>query len=388
MKLLIYLHSLEAGGAERVAATLANHWAERGWEVAIVTVESVAKDYYVLHPQVRRIGLGLAGESHSFGTALHRNLRRVAALRAILREMRPDAALSLMINANVVLSLACRGLPRGCAVGSEHTYPGCLPESPLWSLLRRFTYRGLYAVVGLTPECSELILKETAAPRSPTIPNVANCPLPQQAPVIAPHGVCRPGRRILLGVGRLSEEKNFRTQIEVFARLAPRHPEWDLVILGRGALHEDLQRQVREAGLADRVFLPGIVGNLTDWYRRADLYLMTSQYEGFPNSLAEAMAHGLAAVSYDCDSGPRDIIRHGRDGYLIPPGDSEALHDALDAMMGDEALRRRFAERAADARQRFSMERVSAMWETLFAQALAQGRYRGASSAVDLEGSR
>jgi glycosyltransferase involved in cell wall biosynthesis len=93
---------------------------------------------------------------------------------------------------------------------------------------------------------------------------------------------------------------------------------------------------------------------------------MSSRFEGFPNSLAEAMAYGLPAVSFDCDTGPRDIVRHEVDGLLVPPGDDLALELALRRLMGDEALRRRFADRAVEARERLSIERISELWEGVF----------------------
>ncbi|RYE69403.1 MAG: glycosyltransferase family 4 protein [Oxalobacteraceae bacterium] len=191
-------------------------------------------------------------------------------------------------------------------------------------------------------------------------------PLSQHAPLVNPAMSCAPGRQILLGVGRLSEEKNFTTLIAIFARLAPLHPDWDLVILGEGAQRAALSAQVQAGGLGQRVFLPGSVGNMGDWYARASLYAMSSHFEGFPNTLVEAMAYGLPAVSFDCDTGPRDIIRHGIDGVLVAPGDVEGMASALDTLMRDSRVRARFAQRAVDARERFSMEKISRMWETVF----------------------
>jgi glycosyltransferase involved in cell wall biosynthesis len=170
----------------------------------------------------------------------------------------------------------------------------------------------------------------------------------------------------LLGVGRLSEEKDFSTLIKVFGELAAYHPDWDLVIVGGGPECERLGALIIELGLSERVFLPGVVGNLGEWYGRSDLYVMTSRFEGFPNTLAEALAHGLPAVSFDCDTGPRDIIRNELDGLLVAPGDMSALRLALDRVMGDNLLRMRFAERSVEARERFSIERVAGLWEALF----------------------
>jgi glycosyltransferase involved in cell wall biosynthesis len=93
---------------------------------------------------------------------------------------------------------------------------------------------------------------------------------------------------------------------------------------------------------------------------------MSSRYEGFGNTLAEALVHGLPAVSFDCDTGPRDIIRHEIDGLLVPPEDVASLAAALDRLMGNSDLRGRFAARAVEARERFSIERISGKWEQLF----------------------
>jgi len=127
-----------------------------------------------------------------------------------------------------------------------------------------------------------------------------------------------------------------------------------------------LEAQVRDASLGSRVFLPGRVGNVGEWYARADLYVMSPRFEGFPNALVEAMAYGLPVVSFDCDTGPRDIIIHGVNGLLVPPENVVGLTEALEQLMGDAALRQCFAMRAVEVRERFSMMRIAAVWETFF----------------------
>jgi glycosyltransferase involved in cell wall biosynthesis len=174
----------------------------------------------------------------------------------------------------------------------------------------------------------------------------------------------------LLAAGRLVDEKNFSLLIDVFKRLAAAHPGWDLVILGEGPLDKALRKQADDCGLGERVLLPGLAGNPGAWYARADLYVMSSRFEGFPNTLLEALAHGVPGVSFDCDTGPRDIIRHGTDGLLIPANDAQAMHQGLDKLMGDDAYRGQLAMRAGDARDRFSIERVAGMWESVFRQGM------------------
>jgi glycosyltransferase involved in cell wall biosynthesis len=170
----------------------------------------------------------------------------------------------------------------------------------------------------------------------------------------------------------LESQKGFDWLIEAFAKLADEHPDWDLVIIGEGSLRVTLEVQVRDLGLECRIFLPGRAGNMAEWYESADLYVMSSRFEGFPNTLVEAMAYGLAAVGFDCDTGPRDIIRHELDGLLVPQGNVTGLTAALDGLMSDNLTRHRFAERAVEVRDRFSMEKVTGMWEKLFEEILVE----------------
>lgn len=368
MRLLIYIHSLENGGAERVAANLANHWVSIGWDVTVVTVAPQTRDFYGLDGSVRRISLQLASSGGNVLAGFVRTVKRVRALRRVLREVRPEVALSVMHTANVVLSHAARGLPNLCLIGSEHNFPPKAPMGIIWETLRRHAYADLDAVVALTSECAGWLRTNSRARRVEVIPNAVTWPLPMHDPRVDPESVCTPGRQVLLGVGRLSAEKNFSTLVEVFARLAAKHPDWDLVVVGQGPLYAELEAQIKAAGLERRVFLPGSVGNVGDWYARASLYVMSSYFEGFPNTLVEAMSYGLPAVSFDCDTGPRDIIRDNIDGFLIPPGDTSRMEAALTLLMGNEAYRSDMASEAIRVRERFSMRKISGMWEDLFAR--------------------
>lgn len=368
MKLLFFIYSLSGGGAERVTANLANYWAAKGWRITIVTLTPRDLDFYELHPAVGRIGLELADESHNVIVGFWNNLRRVRALRRVLRQVQPDVALALMSTANIILALAARGLVKVRAIGSERNHPPQLPLGAQWEALRRSTYGRLTAVVAQTQESAEWLKQHTNAKRIPIIPNMALWPLPVHAPRLSPETVRDASRSMLLAVGRLDKQKGLERLIEAFTALARKYDDWDLAILGEGPERGALESQVQAAGLGGRVFLPGRAGNVGEWYQRADLYVMSSRFEGFPNTLAEAMAHGVPAVSFDCDTGPRDIIRHEVDGLLVTPENVVALRSALDRLMGDEALRAKFATRAVEARERFSRERITGLWEELFEQ--------------------
>jgi glycosyltransferase involved in cell wall biosynthesis len=366
MKLLFFISSLSSGGAERVVANLANHWGKKGWQVTVVTLTAQDNDFYALHSSVKRIALNLIGESSNAFIGLWSNLRRIMALRKVLQKIQPEFALGVMTTSNIILALAAWGLSSMRAFGSEHTYPPCFPLGTLWERFRRCCYGRLEGVTALTCESRDWLVAQTNVRKVPIIPNAMVWPLPMQNPRVAPDSIRSSERSLLLAVGRLNVYKGFDGLIAVFTNLASKHPYWDLVILGEGPQKTKLENQVRAAKLEKRVFFPGCAGNIGEWYEQANLYVMTSRFEGFPNTLIEALAYGLPAVSFDCDTGPRDIIRPEVDGLLVSPGDLVALENALHRLMGDGVLRQRFSERAVEARDRFSIERIAGMWEQLF----------------------
>ncbi len=114
------------------------------------------------------------------------------------------------------------------------------------------------------------------------------------------------------------------------------------------------------------MLLPGRAGNIAEWFARADIFALSSRYEGFPNVLLEAMAAGCACISFDCDTGPREIIRDEVDGLLAPPENVDAMAAGLERLMRDEELRKTLAARAVEARDRFAPDRILAQWEALF----------------------
>ena len=251
---------------------------------------------------------------------------------------------------------------------------------PLWELLRRWTYRRLSAVTALTHETKTWLQENTFARQVAVIPNGLEWPLPVQAPIVAPRNLVPDGMHLLLAVGRLDPQKGFDWLVDIFCRLSVQYPDWILVILGEGPQRNTLELQISKQSLNAKILLPGSVGNVADWYLRADLFVFSSRFEGFGNTLVEALAHGVPAVSFDCETGPRDIIRNGVDGLLVSANDVPALEGTLDQLMRDELLRRKFAERARDARDRFSMERIAGMWETLFAETRYQTVPRSSGS--------
>jgi glycosyltransferase involved in cell wall biosynthesis len=364
MHILIVIHSLGLGGAERATAHLSRLWIAAGHRVTIATI-SAGGGIYGVDPSVRVVALGLARESRGIVDAVLGNLRRMCAIRALIRDLTPDVTIGMMTSASVLVACAGLGLPSR-TLGAERTYPPCLSLGRPWTLLRKYAYGLLDVVIAQTEMASAWLRTHTYARRFVTIPNAVEWPLSDNEPAISPAAILAPSLKLILAAGRLEPQKGFIHLIRAFGQLRDVGEDWGLVILGEGPERAALESRVRALGLERRVFLPGPAGNMMDWYKRASLFVLTSLYEGFPNAVLEAMTAGVPVVSFDCDAGPRDMIRHGVDGVLVPVGDETALAKSMGALMNDERLRAEMAGNAIAVRERFSKERVLALWDEAF----------------------
>ena len=340
-------------------ARLANGLCAHGHEITLLTLDDGSiTPFYALAPRVRHRPLGLSGASGGVISALSNNLSRIRALRHAILSAQPDAVLSFMDSTNVLTLLAVgRSLP---VAVSERVHPAHYDIGRLWNALRLYAYKRAAAVVVQTRDVTDCF---PAAVRSlcRVLPNPVE--QPANAPLAEPlAGVSGP---LLLGMGRLAVQKGFDMLLEAFAHLAPEHPDWTLAVLGEGPERDALERQRSTLRLEKRVLLLGRNNMPGGALRRADLFVLPSRFEGFPNSLCEALACGLPAVAFDCPSGPAEILRHGVDGLLVPPGDVDALAAALSRLMADADLRVGMAARAPEVLERFGVEKVLDMWESL-----------------------
>jgi len=164
----------------------------------------------------------------------------------------------------------------------------------------------------------------------------------------------------------LVDQKQFSHLIDIFKKLADHHPKWVLVIVGEGELRQALEEQVKQLGLTKRVFLPGRVGNISDWYKEANIFALTSKFEGFPNVLLEAMAHKVCVVSYDCDAGPAEIIEDGVTGRLVTANNKEEFYNVLNQLMHNDRLTTLIGNRAeSSVIHKFEESKIMRSWEQL-----------------------
>jgi glycosyltransferase involved in cell wall biosynthesis len=178
----------------------------------------------------------------------------------------------------------------------------------------------------------------------------------------------------VVAIGRMEPQKGFDRLLTAFAKCARRHPEWTLRIVGEGTERPQLHALAVKLKLESRIRFDTVTKEPEKVLRDSDLFVLSSRYEGFPMVLLEAMACGLPVISFDCPTGPREMIRDGIDGVLVPPDDVEALAKAMDGLMGAQQERQRLAARAVEVSERFGLSRVMAMWSEVLGKAARAGR--------------
>ena len=178
------------------------------------------------------------------------------------------------------------------------------------------------------------------------------------------------GDKVILSVGRLRRIKGHTVLLKAFAEVKDKLPDWRLVILGEGTERGNLEKIIAAEGLQDRVFLPGVKKNVFALMRQAAVFVFPSFSEGLGNAYMEAMARGLPVLASDCDFGPGEIIQHGENGLLFPPGDAHALAGQLVKLCKDKALREKLGANAREIVKRLDPALIMGEWETLIRSVL------------------
>jgi glycosyltransferase involved in cell wall biosynthesis len=363
MRIAFVIPNLGAGGAERVASLLSNDWAGRGHEITLLTFEEEgAEPFFPLDERVSVRRLAASEISHGTAERLSSNFSRIARLRAALRQVRPDVAVAFMTEANVLAIAASRGLGIPVVI-SERNQPDRPGLGRVHKFARKLTYPFASAIVVQTEGIAEWVESRFSVPVS-VIPN----PVPR-----APSPTPRPqaSSPVLVSVGRLTAQKGFDLLIRAFAVLAKKHGAWRLVIYGEGPERQALMRIADELELGQRVAFPGIIKDIAGALSEADLFVLASRYEGYPNALVEALAAGLPIVATACPGATEEILADGLNGMLVPQDNVPALANALDTMMSSRDLRATYAARAAGAVTMLDTRVIGQRWLDLFAALMA-----------------
>ena len=345
-------------------AGLCNRLAARGRQIVLVTLAAEAEgSFYPLASEVRVAWLDRL-RGGSVPARLCALPGRFLAVRRAIRDARPDAVISFLDTMNITVLLATRGLGIPVIV-SERIDPAAHRHriGRFKSALRRLTYRWADRVIVQTRRAADFFA-DLPSERLAVFPNA----VPAVTLSATPEDPGDDGRFHILGVGRLDRQKGFDLLIAAFARIAGDFPDWDLVVYGEGAERRNLERQIEVEGLGDRVRLPGVSHNIGEAYAAANLFAFPSRYEGFPNALAEAMAAGLPAVTFDGVSGVEDLVVDGETALLSRHEDVAGLADRLIRLMRDPTLRGHLGNVASEHVSAFAPDAVYPRWEVLLSE--------------------
>jgi glycosyltransferase involved in cell wall biosynthesis len=368
MRILLVQGGFGAGGAEKVVALLAAHWAARGDDVHVAGLTETPGGPFFDHPPQVTLHVARPG-AEAVGRGAQ--LRRFRHIRRCLTELRPDVAVAFLTKVNTLTVLAATGLDVPVVI-SERNNPSAQGKSALWGPLNAVAAQRAAAIVMQT-ERARAQLPADPRRRARVIPNPC-------APIGRPRPGPPPGEAAhLLAVGRLDRQKGFDLLLDAFAAIRPRHPGVRLTIYGEGPERAALEAQIAALGIGDAVRLPGLTDRPGAWIGAGEVLVLPSRYEGFPNVVAEATVSGMPVVAFDCPYGPRELVVDGVNGLLVPDGDVGALAAALSRIVADAALRARMTAAADLNRERLSERAVMRQWDQTIEEIAAPLRLAAAS---------
>lgn len=384
----LLLNAYAVGGTVRTVFTQAGAMAAAGHDVRVVSVvRHRSRPRLPLHPRVRLSALvDLAHDPHPTPRGPLARCRMPRAARDAYRPMRyvPRSESRLrryhrgleqtvidylgrlrdgvLVTTRPGLNLLAARFATGgvVRVAQEHRNLAAHPGDTQAAIVRHY------------PRCDAVavLTHQDQAAYAAMAPNVRVVRIPNAVHSLRlTPSTCAP--RVAVAAGRITPEKGFDLLLPAFGRAVARHPDWQLRVFGSGDGEQELRTLLARHGLSRHVTLCGATRRLDEELARASLYVLSSRYEGLPMVMLEAMAHGLPVVSFDCPTGPGDVLTHGRDGLLVPAQDVGALADAMGHLMADEDLRAEMGDAALATARSYSPEAVGAQWQELFGDLLA-----------------
>lgn len=348
IKICLVIHSLQAGGMERVMSELASNFASKANIETHLILYGLTREIFYTIPENVIV--------HKPKFIFDNNKRWVSTLKTILylrktiTRIHPKSVLSFGEHWNNLVLLSMLGLKYPVYVSDRSQ-----PDKSLgkWQdYLRKKLYPKAKGIIAQTQKAKEIFKKSIIHPNITVIGN----PIREFNPMYAK----AQKEKIVLMVGRLIQSKNQDKLIEIFAKINA--PDWKLMLVGYDHLKQKnmdrLRALAKELKVDDRVIFTGKQDNVEELYGQSAIFAFTSSSEGFPNVIGEAMSAGLPVVAFDCVAGPSDMINDGQNGFLIPLFDSATFEAKLSLLMNDQSLREQLGANALQSIQQFSKEKI------------------------------
>lgn len=353
--IIFLINDMQGGGSQRVASLLCNAWAGQGHTVTMMTYEPRdAALFYPIDDVVSVKALDLEPEKSGNWNAFVTNFKRVLAVSKVLKDDKPDVLICFGCEATVIGVLSAMGLDDIKVIGCERTDPSLYPTG-IWHKLRNFTY----------PRADRLIVQtHTAAAYCSRLNNSVYI-IPN--PIVKPDptgeaDIIGPERPFIASMGRMTDDKGHDILIEAFALVAEKNKDIDLLLIGDGVNRPEYEVMAKKMGIDSRVHFAGRSLNPFPVLAQAKVFILPSRVEGFPNSLAEAMALGLPCIATLEAVGGKAIIDQGRNGILIEGENPKAMAHTITEMLDNREYAEKLGAEAAKIGDILSLDNNLDFW--------------------------
>lgn len=347
MKLLFYINIIANGGAERVISNLATQFSEMGHDVILVASYPHNQEYSY-GKNVNKVYLSLKREDRLF----QRNIKYIRKLRSIIKKEKPDTVVAFMADPNLRLLLASLFLKTKKIV-SVRNDPNKEYGSKMYRILAKLLFNFADTVVIQTEEVRKWFPKSIQKKCTVIMNQV------KEDFFVTPHV----SDDYFVATGRLVKQKNYPLMISAFAEIVKEFKEEKLLIYGEGDQKDNLLKLIKEQHLENNVFLMGRTSNMPEVLSHAKCFLLSSDFEGMPNGLLEAMAMGIPCISTDCPvGGPRSIIVNDRNGLLFLVNDKDGLVLCIKRMLCNPGLMEEIGKKSKETAQAFLPKTIIQKW--------------------------
>ena len=351
MKIDLVIGAMQGGGAERVVSLLANHFAEIGHHVRVITF--YGKDAYDFHPDVKCIRF------HKKSIINYASFRGFFSLLAFYfkRRNRPDYISTHinMVGYATILPAKIYGIKSVVSEHSNHLHQSStIPIRFLWHVLFRLPN----AITVLTK--FDLAFFKKINPNTVVMENPSSFAINNDVP--------KEREKTIMAVGNLDRYmiKGFDNLLDIVYEVFKTNPDWNLNIVGGGEIGlAKLKSKVQKLRIENQVRFSGFRKDVKEIMAKSEIYILTSRYEGLPMVLIEAMSQKMACIAYDCVSGPSEIIDDGKNGILVSDQNKEEMIQKLGELMNNKKMRASLKANATKSLDKFSLDAVGEKWERL-----------------------
>ena len=356
MNINFFITSLGGGGAERVVCNLANYLVGHRHTVKITVLRGDDKTY----PLDEKVTVEyLQPEYYHSPKSTFYRLKEIRTTIGFLIHLPKETLLVSLLELPVAYSLIFRRCFSQRLVICERNNP------EFYSKWYQRIFKNLackaYGCVCQTSEIMDWYRERLSSKcRTAIIPNTINNDVLNAS-------ICERKEKVIMTMGRLEPQKNQAMLISAFADLANDYPDYKLAIYGKGPLEQDLNEQINSLNLQGRVEMRGFTKDVIEAYHHSDIFVLTSNHEGMPNVLAEAMAMGLPCISTDCGGGgAKELINDGINGIIVPKNDKSALVESIRKLIENRVYADNLSHEAVLIKKRLSPEVIHKQWETFF----------------------